>query len=107
MVRGIDSLVGAIFFVSVVGLGPFAGIRAIAINDKGVLTKLFAEAIENTDREQVKGVRATGAGRGQTIGFLLMDRMTISAWRAVSLIAIMVLVTVAGIDALSRTLGGG
>lgn len=142
VVRGIDSLVWAIFFVSVVGLGPFAGILAIAVNDTGVLTKLFAEAMENTDREQVKGVRATGAGRLQTIafgimpqalpvllanslyflesnlrsatvlgvvgaggiGFYLMDRMMISAWREVSLIVILVLVTVIGLDTLSRAL---
>jgi phosphonate transport system permease protein len=142
VVRGIDSLVWAIFFVSVVGLGPFAGILAIAVNDTGVLTKLYAEAMENTDREQVKGVRATGANGAQTIGFgvlpqvmpvflgnslyflesnlrsatilgvvgaggigfFLMDRMMISAWREVALIVIMVLVTVAGIDALSRML---
>jgi phosphonate transport system permease protein len=142
VVRGIDSLVWAIFFVSVVGLGPFAGILAIAVNDTGVLTKLYAEAIENTDREQVKGVRATGAGRMQTIcfgvlpqvmpvllgnslyflesnvrsatilgvvgaggiGFFLMDRMMINAWREVALIVILVLVTVACIDALSRLL---
>ena len=142
VVRGIDSLVWAIFFVSIVGLGPFAGILAIALHDTGILTKLFAEAIENTDREQVKGVRATGANRTQTIGFgilpqvmpvllgnslyflesnvrsatilgvvgaggigfFLMDRMMISAWREVSLIVIMVLVTVACIDALSRVL---
>jgi phosphonate transport system permease protein len=142
VVRGIDSLVWAIFFVSVVGLGPFAGILAIAVNDTGVLTKLYAEAMENTDREQVKGVRATGANGAQTIGFgvlpqvmpvflgnslyflesnlrsatilgvvgaggigfFLMDRMMISAWREVALIVIMVLVTVACIDALSRML---
>jgi phosphonate transport system permease protein len=142
VVRGIDSLVWAIFFVSVVGLGPFAGILAIAVNDIGVLTKLYAEAMENTDREQVKGVRATGADSAQTIGFgvlpqvmpvflgnslyflesnlrsatilgvvgaggigfFLMDRMMINAWREVALIVIMVLITVACIDALSRLL---
>jgi hypothetical protein len=40
------------------------------------------------------------------IGFFLMDRLMISAWREVSLIVIMVLVTVACIDALSRVLRG-
>jgi phosphonate transport system permease protein len=38
------------------------------------------------------------------IGFFLMDRMMISAWREVALIVIMVLITVACIDALSRML---
>jgi phosphonate transport system permease protein len=142
IVRGLDSLIWAIFFVSVVGLGPFAGILAIAVNDTGVLTKLYAEALENTDPEQAKGVRATGAGRLQTllfgvlpqvlpvflanslyflesnvrsatilgvvgaggIGFYLMDRMMINAWREVSVIILLVLVTVAAIDTLSRLL---
>jgi phosphonate transport system permease protein len=40
------------------------------------------------------------------IGFFLMDRLMISAWREVSLIVIMVLVTVACIDGLSRVLRG-
>lgn len=142
VVRGLDSLVWAIFFVGIVGLGPFAGILAIAMNDTGVLTKLYAEALENTDPEQSKGVRATGAGRIQTlvfgvlpqvlpvflanslyfvesnvrsatilgvvgaggIGFFLMDRMMISAWREVAYIILMVLVTVAIIDSISRLL---
>jgi phosphonate transport system permease protein len=38
------------------------------------------------------------------IGFFLMDRMMISAWREVALIVILVLITVACIDALSRML---
>jgi phosphonate transport system permease protein len=142
VVRGLDSLVWAIFFVGIVGLGPFAGILAIAMNDTGVLTKLYAEALENTDAEQSKGVRATGAGRIQTlvfgvlpqvmpvflanslyfvesnvrsatilgvvgaggIGFFLMDRMMISAWREVAYIILLVLVTVAIIDSISRLL---
>lgn len=142
VVRGLDSLVWAIFFVGIVGLGPFAGILAIAMNDTGVLTKLYAEALENTDAEQSKGVRATGAGRIQAlvfgvlpqvmpvflanslyfvesnvrsatilgvvgaggIGFFLMDRMMISAWREVAYIILLVLVTVAIIDSISRLL---
>lgn len=139
-VRGLDSLIWAIFFVSIVGLGPFAGILAIAITDIGILTKLFAEALENTDPEQVKGVRSTGAGKIQTIkyglipqvmpvflanslyfvesnvrsatilgvvgaggiGFFLMDRMMINAWKEVSVIIILILLTVTTIDFISR-----
>ncbi|MFN4159664.1 MAG: phosphonate ABC transporter, permease protein PhnE [Gemmobacter sp.] len=69
VVRGVDSLIWAILFVSIIGLGPFAGILAIAVNDTGVLAKLYAEAIENADAEQSRGVRATGAGRVQVIRF--------------------------------------
>jgi phosphonate transport system permease protein len=55
-----DLVVGAIF-VAAVGLGPFAGVMAIALNTGGVLGKLFAEAVESIDRGPVEGVRATGA----------------------------------------------
>lgn len=61
--RGVDTLVWALIFVAAVGLGPFAGILAIAITDTGTLAKLFAEAIENAERRTVEGVRATGAAR--------------------------------------------
>jgi phosphonate transport system permease protein len=61
--RGVDSLIWALIFVSAVGMGPFAGILALAVPDAGTLAKLFAEAIENADRRQVEAVRAAGAGR--------------------------------------------
>ncbi|HEY4200431.1 MAG TPA: phosphonate ABC transporter, permease protein PhnE [Devosiaceae bacterium] len=59
--RGVDSLVWALIFVSAVGLGPFAGVLGIAISDVMVFSKLFAEAIENVDRKPIEGVRAAGA----------------------------------------------
>jgi phosphonate transport system permease protein len=55
-----DLVIGAIFVVAV-GLGPFAGVMALAINTGGVLGKLFSEAVEAIDRAPVEGVRATGA----------------------------------------------
>ncbi len=55
-----DLVIGAIFVVAV-GLGPFAGVMALAVNTGGVLGKLFSEAVEAIDRAPVEGVRATGA----------------------------------------------
>lgn len=75
VIRGLDSLIWAIVFVSVIGLGPFAGILAIAVNDAGVLAKLHAEAIENADAEQNKGIRATGAGRLQVMRFSILPQV--------------------------------
>lgn len=65
--RGVDSLVWALVYVRAVGLGPLAGVLAIATSDTGTLAKLFSEAIENAERRQVEGVRATGANPLQTI----------------------------------------
>ncbi len=55
-----DLVVGTIFLVAV-GLGPFAGVLALAVNTGGVLGKLFSEAVEAIDPRPVEGVRATGA----------------------------------------------
>ena len=73
--RGVDALIWALMFVNVVGLGPFAGVMAIAMSDTGTLAKLCAEAIENVDRRQLEGVRATGANRLQLIWFAMLPQV--------------------------------
>jgi phosphonate transport system permease protein len=73
--RGVDALVWALVYVRAVGLGPLAGVLAIATTDIGILSKLFAEAIENVDRKQVDGVRATGAGAVQTMRFGIIPQV--------------------------------
>jgi phosphonate transport system permease protein len=73
--RGIDSLIWALMFVNVVGLGPFAGIMAIAVSDAGTLAKLFAEAIENVDRRPIDGVRAAGANELQLMRFAILPQV--------------------------------
>jgi phosphonate transport system permease protein len=59
--RTVPDLVFALMFVSAFGLGPLAGILAIAIHSFGTLGKLFTEAIENIDMKPVEGVRSTGS----------------------------------------------
>jgi phosphonate transport system permease protein len=61
-----DLAIGAIFVVAV-GLGPFAGVMALAVNTGGVLGKLFSEAVESIEPGPVEGVRATGAALPQQI----------------------------------------
>lgn len=61
-----DLVIGAIFVVAV-GLGPFAGVMALAVNTGGVLGKLFSEAVESIEPGPVEAVRATGAGGAQQI----------------------------------------
>ena len=62
VLRGVDQLIWALIFVRAVGLGPLAGILAIIVSDTGTLAKLYSEAVENTDRKSVDGVRACGGG---------------------------------------------
>jgi phosphonate transport system permease protein len=67
--RGVDTLIWALMFVNVVGLGPFAGILSIAMSDTGTLAKLYAEAIENVDTRPMTGVRAAGGNWLQVVRF--------------------------------------
>lgn len=64
-VRTIPSILWAVFMVVLVGLGPLAGILALAAYTTGYLGKLFYEALEAVDRETLDAVRATGASRLQ------------------------------------------
>lgn len=67
ILRSIPDLVIGELFIVAVGLGPFAGVMALAINTGGVLAKLFSEAVESIDPQPVEGVRATGAAPLQAI----------------------------------------
>jgi phosphonate transport system permease protein len=67
--RTVPDLVFALMFVSAFGLGPLAGILAIAIHSFGTLGKLFTEALENIDMKPVEGVRSTGSRFVETVRF--------------------------------------
>ncbi|GLQ55272.1 phosphonate ABC transporter, permease protein PhnE [Devosia nitrariae] len=58
--RTVPELVFALIFVFALGLGPFAGVLAIAVHTAGSLGKLFAEVNENIDPRPIEGVRAAG-----------------------------------------------
>jgi phosphonate transport system permease protein len=73
--RAINELVFALIFVSAVGLGPFAGVLAIAMHATGMLAKFTAEEIEGVERGQVEALQATGAGRLQVILFGIVPQV--------------------------------
>jgi phosphonate transport system permease protein len=68
-VRGVDTLIWALIWVGVVGLGPFAGVLAVMTGDVGALGKLFADAVEAADEKPAEGVTAAGGNRIQAILF--------------------------------------
>jgi len=74
-IRGVDVLIWALIFINVVGLGPFAGILAIAVSDMGSFGKLFSEAIENSDRKPVEGVVSTGGSSLHAVRFGLVPQV--------------------------------
>ncbi|WP_315704615.1 MULTISPECIES: phosphonate ABC transporter, permease protein PhnE [unclassified Bradyrhizobium] len=74
-IRGVDQLIWALVWINVVGLGPFAGVLAIAVSDFGALGKLFSEAIEAADRKQVEGIRAAGGSALHEVRFGLIPQV--------------------------------
>ncbi len=69
LLRAVPDLVMGTMFLVAVGLGPFTGVLALAVNTGGVLGKLFSEAVETIDPRPVEGVRATGATGLQQIAW--------------------------------------
>ena len=63
--RSIHTLVFGLVLVGIVGLGPTAGILAIALHSMGTYGKLFTEGIETLDMGAVEAVRAVGASPAQ------------------------------------------
>lgn len=60
LARTVPVLVLALIFVYAFGLGPFAGMLAIAVHSAGALGKLFAEEHENAQHGPVEGIRSAG-----------------------------------------------
>lgn len=58
--RTVPELIFALIFVFAFGVGPFAGVLAIAVHTAGALGKLFSEVNENVDDKPIEGVRAAG-----------------------------------------------
>ncbi|WP_024587158.1 phosphonate ABC transporter, permease protein PhnE [Aliihoeflea sp. 2WW] len=58
--RGIPEILIALILVFAVGVGPLAGVIAIAIHTAGALGKLFSEVNENASMRPVEGIRGVG-----------------------------------------------
>jgi phosphonate transport system permease protein len=84
VMRGINEIILALIFVAAVGLGPFAGVLAIAVHGAGMLGKFFAEAIEEIDEGPLDALRAAGAGTLQRIVFGVLPQV-LPAWIGVIL----------------------
>jgi len=69
VLRSIPELVWALVFVRVVGLGPTAGVLAIAIAYGGMLGKVYAEILESSDATPSQALLRNGSGRLQALLF--------------------------------------
>jgi phosphonate transport system permease protein len=73
--RTVPDIVFALIFVIAFGLGPMAGVLAIAIHSIGALGKQFAETVENIDMKPVEGLRSTGAGWVSCMRFAVLPQV--------------------------------
>jgi len=65
--RTFPSILWAIIFVIMVGLGPFAGVLAITLYTIGFIAKLQYESIEAVDSDPVEAVNSIGVSKLQLI----------------------------------------
>jgi phosphonate transport system permease protein len=69
LARTVPTLVFALIFVYAFGLGPLAGVLAIALHTFGALGKLFAEVHENADLQPVDAIRSAGGNWPQAMRY--------------------------------------
>lgn len=74
VLRSVPELVWALVFVRVVGLGPTAGVLAIALTYGGMLGKVYGEILESGDSHAAQTLLRNGAGRLQAFCFGLLPQ---------------------------------
>ena len=72
VLRSVPELVWALVFVRVVGLGPTAGVLAIALTYGGMLGKVYGEILESGEQQPTETLLRNGAGRLQAFFYGLL-----------------------------------
>jgi phosphonate transport system permease protein len=72
LLRSIPELIWALVFVRVVGLGPTAGVLAIALTYGGMLGKVYAEILESGESHATQTLMRNGSGRLQAFVYGLL-----------------------------------
>lgn len=73
--RSVPDLVYALILVWTFGVGPLAGILAIALHTTGALGKLFAEVVENVDMRPWEGVLSAGGNWLQAVRYAILPQV--------------------------------
>ncbi|MDE2566015.1 MAG: ABC transporter permease, partial [Burkholderiales bacterium] len=74
LLRSVPELVWALVFVRVVGLGPTAGVLAIALTYGGMLGKVYAEILESGELQPTQALLRNGSGRLQAFAYGLLPQ---------------------------------
>ena len=75
VLRSVEVLIIAVIAVAAVGVGPFAGVLALAIHGIGAMGKLYSEAIESIDHRPIEAIRSTGANDLQVVIFAVVPQV--------------------------------
>jgi len=70
--RAVPEVVWALMFVRAVGLGPAAGVLALAITYGGMLAKVYSEILESVDARPARALLEAGSGRVAALCFGLL-----------------------------------
>ena len=73
--RSIEPLIMVVAFAVWVGIGPFAGVIALALHTIAGLGKLYSEQVENILPGPIEAVTATGANRLQTVVYAVIPQI--------------------------------
>ena len=73
--RSVPEIVWALLFVRAVGLGPTAGVLAIAITYSGMLGKVYAEIYESVDQRPAHALLQAGSGRLAAFGYGILPNV--------------------------------
>ena len=74
VLRSVPELVWALVFVRVVGLGPTAGVLAIALTYGGMLGKVYSEILESGETHACETLLRNGSSRLQAFGYGLLPQ---------------------------------
>jgi phosphonate transport system permease protein len=73
--RVTPSMVIILIFITAMGIGPFAGMMALAIGTLGMFGKLFADALEHVETGPVEAISSVGAHKMQVIRYGMMPQV--------------------------------
>jgi ABC-type phosphate/phosphonate transport system permease subunit len=115
--RSIEAIIMVIVFVVWVGIGPFAGVLALALHSIAANAKLYSEQVESILAGPLEAIKSTGATRLQTIvyavipqvippyiSFLLQQNINLLNYRAAATQILAIAIVVATMDYLSSRL---
>lgn len=73
--RSVPEILLALIFVFMIGIGPLAGILAVAIHSAGALGKLFSEVNENASPRPVEGITGVGGNWFEQMRFGVLPQV--------------------------------